>query len=89
MFRVFASMLKEIAICLCHVANYTLIIIVQYQDYITEVRTALVPFSGCPPPCIKVACNPSLGSTEALTFSLCSWLKTLQTFLVRHSQINI
>ena len=81
-------MLKEIAICLCQVASYTLIIIVQYQGYITEVRTGLVLSSGCPPPCIKVACSPSRESNGVLTFSLGGWLKTMQTFLVRYSQIK-
>ena len=81
-------MLTEVAMCLCQVATYTLILIVQHQGYITEVRRALVPSSGCPPHCIEVACSPSLGSTGALTFSLCGWLKTVQTFLVRHSQIK-
>ena len=81
-------MSKEIAISLCQVANYTLIIIVQHQGYITEVRRALVPSSGCLPPCIKVACSPSLGSTGALTFSLRGWLNTVETFLVRHPQVK-
>ena len=79
-------MLKEIAIC--QGASYTLIIIVQHPGYISEVQRALVTLSRCPPPCIKVAGSPSLGSTGALTFSLHGWLKTVQTFLVGHSQIK-
>ena len=81
-------MLTEVAMCLCQGATYTLILIVQHQGYITEVRRAFAPSSGCPPPCIKVACNTSLGSTGALTFLLHGWLKTVQNFELRHSQIK-
>ena len=79
-------MLREVA--MCQGATYTLILIVQHQGYITEVRRAFAPLFGCPPPCIEVACNPNLGSTGALTFSLHGWHETVQTCLVRHSQIN-
>ena len=48
-------MLTEVAMCLCQVASYALILIVQHQGYTTEVRRAFAPLSGCPPPCIKVA----------------------------------
>jgi hypothetical protein len=81
-------MWTEVAMRLFQGATYTLILIVQHQGYITEARRAFAPLSGCPPPCIKVACNPSLGSTGALTSSLHGWRKTVQTFLVRHSQIK-
>ena len=72
-------MVTEVAMCLCQV---TLILIVQHQGYITEVWRAFAPSSGCPPPYIEVAYNPSLGSTGPLTSSLHGWLKTVQTFLV-------
>ena len=49
-------MLTEVAMCLCQVATYTLILIVQHQGYITEVRRAFAPLSSCPPPRIEVAC---------------------------------